>query len=248
MKYLRFKTRLFFAVPYVYFKFLKPANKILRKNTTSDQENFDFAYSIILFLKKLFSTTTDFYGLENLPAEGGYIMYSNHQGKYDALGIIDAIKKPFSILWDIRSAKQPITKQVSQLLKCEIIDTSQKQNFIPSMQRIAEGVKNGRPYLIFPEGGYTDNKNNLQDFQTGCFMTSLLSKSPIVPVVIYDSYKSMDGNKIFGKAKTQVHFLPPIYYDEYKTINRKGLAVLVKSKIQQKLDEIESGKIKEGHS
>lgn len=242
MKYLRFKTRLFFVIPYIYFRFLKPANKIVKDKTKTDKENFDFAYSIILFLKKLFSTSTEVYGLENLPADGGYVMYSNHQGKYDALGIIDAIKKPFSILWDIRSAKQPITKQVSQLLKCEVIDTSQKQNFIPSMQRIAENVINGRPYLIFPEGGYSDNKNTLQDFHTGCFMTSVLSKSPVVPVVIYDSYKSMDGNKIFGKAKTQVHFLPPIYFDEYKTMGRKGLSVLVKDRIQKKLDEIEAKK------
>ena len=27
-------------------------------------------------------------GMENLPTEGGYIMFANHQGKYDALGVI----------------------------------------------------------------------------------------------------------------------------------------------------------------
>ena len=32
--------------------------------------------------------TTKKYGVENLPGEGGYILAPNHQGKYDALGIM----------------------------------------------------------------------------------------------------------------------------------------------------------------
>lgn len=238
MKFLRFTIRSLFITPYMFFRYLLSANKIIREDKKSDQEKYNFAYGMVNFVRRAFSTKTDYYGLENIPSDGGYIMYSNHQGKYDALGIILAIKKPFSILWDIRSAKQPITKQVSMLLKCEVIDTSQKQNFIPSMERIAENAQKGRPYLIFPEGDYTNNKNNLQEFQTGCFMTSIISKTPVVPVVIYDSYKSMNTNFIFGRVRTQVHFLEPITYDQYESIGRKGLAVLVKERMQQKLDEI----------
>lgn len=36
----------------------------------------------------------------------------------------------------------------------------------------------------------------------------------MVPVVIYDSWRSMDTNT-FEKVRTQVHFLPPIPYEEY---------------------------------
>ena len=222
----------------MFFRYLLKANKIIRENKKSDQEKYDFAYGMVDFVRSAFSTKTEYYGLENIPSDGGYIMYSNHQGKYDALGIILAIKKPFSILWDIRSAKQPITKQVSMLLNCEVIDTSQKQNFIPSMKRVAENAKKGRPYLIFPEGAYKDNKNNLQKFQTGCFITSVMSETPVVPVVIYDSYKSMNTNKVFGRVRTQVHFLEPITFNQYKSLGRKGLAILIKERMQQKLDEI----------
>ena len=31
---------------------------------------------------------TQAYGAENLPKDGGYVMFANHQGKYDALGIM----------------------------------------------------------------------------------------------------------------------------------------------------------------
>lgn len=246
MKLVRFKARLgFAAIPILGVLLPKADRLIAHSEEHTEQELYDYAFHLVNFLRKLFSTKTIYTGLENLPKDCGYVMYSNHQGKYDALGIILAHKKPISILWDIRSAKQPLTKQVSKLLKCEVIDTSQKQNFIPSMQHVAEVAKSGKPYLVFPEGGYTDNKNNLQDFQTGCFMISTLAHTPVVPVVLYDSYKSMDGNKIFGRVTTQVHFLKPIMYEEYQSMNRKSLCALVKERIQEKLDELNGVEHKE---
>jgi len=239
MKLVRFKARLAFAaIPILGFLLPKADKMIANSDKYTDQELYNYGYHLVHFLQKLFSTKTIYSGIENLPKDCGYVMYSNHQGKYDALGIILAHKQPISILWDIRSAKHLLTRQVSKLLKCEVIDTSQKQNFIPSMQRVAEEAKKGKPYLVFPEGGYTDNKNNLQEFQTGCFMISTLAHTPVVPVVIYDAYKSMDGNKIFGRVTTQVHFLRPIMYEEYQSMNRKSLCALVKERIQEKLDEL----------
>jgi 1-acyl-sn-glycerol-3-phosphate acyltransferase len=47
----------------------------------------------------------------------------------------------------------------------------------------------------------------------------------------------MDTNQL-GWAKTQVHFLEPIFYEEYGTMNRKELAVLVKGRIEAKLQEL----------
>ena len=239
MDLLRFYSRLLVSVPYLYFKLLRGASKIIKNpQNYTDQQMFDYALGMTRRMQRVFSTTTDYYGLENIPQDGGFIMYSNHQGKYDALGIVLAQPRPISILWDIQSAKQPITRQASKLFKCEVIDNKNLTNPLRPMQRIAQRVQEGRPFLIFPEGGYNNNKNTLQEFQSGCFITSTLSKSTIVPVVIYDSYKSMNGNRIFGKVKTQVHFLPPIPYEEFKHLNRKSLAALVKDRIQQKLDQL----------
>ena len=36
-----------------------------------------------------------------------------------------------------------------------------------SFRRLSDEVKNGRRYIIFPEGGYDHNKNELQDFMAG---------------------------------------------------------------------------------
>ena len=111
---------------------------------------------------------------------------------------------------------------------------------------VTKQVKSGRNFLIFPEGGYTDNKNELQEFQAGCFSCSLQTKTPIVPVVLYDSYKSMNSNT-FERVDTQVHFLKPILYSEYGELNKKEVAALVKSRIAERLDEIKSGTINESY-
>ena len=63
------------------------------------------------------------------------------------------------------------------------------------------------------------------------------SKTPIVPVTIIDSWKGLNGNSL-KKVTTQVHYLEPIMYEEYKDMNRKEVCDLVKSRIQAKLDEV----------
>ena len=81
--------------------------------------------------------------------------------------------------------------------------------------------------------------NELQEFFSGCFACSQASKGPIVPVVVYDSYKSMNSNT-FEKVTTQVHYLPPIYYTEYQGMKKPEICELVKSRISTKLEEIKN--------
>jgi 1-acyl-sn-glycerol-3-phosphate acyltransferase len=53
------------------------------------------------------------------------------------------------------------------------------------------------------------------------------------------------NGKEIGRLKTEVHFLKPINYDEYKELNTHQIAELVKTRIQEKLDEIAESKKKE---
>ncbi len=227
------------------FYYIPKAEYVLHhKEKYSTEELYNLALKIVKLEKKYAKTKTDVYGLENLPKNGGYIMYSNHQGRYDALGILCAHDfKPISVLWKKASARNLLASQVSRLLECEVIDLTKPATFVSSIKNITETVKNGKPYLIFPEGTYKNNRNNLQDFQTGCFMASIQSKTPIIPVLVYDSWKSMDIENIISPVKTQVHFLEQIPYEEYRSFNRKQLAEIVKQKIQQRIDEINAGKI-----
>lgn len=237
MAKLRFYKTLITSLPYAAYAVPKAEYMIAHKDVYNREMRYQFVREICKRVRLHAATKTKAYGTENLPETGGYILYSNHQGKYDALGIINCHKKPLSVLWEEKSAARLIAKQVARLLDSKTISFTDRRAQIKALNEVSREVTEGNRYLIFPEGGYTDNRNELQEFKSGCFLCALKSQVPIVPVAIYDSWRSMDTNQL-GWAKTQVHFLEPIFYEEYGTMNRKELAVLVKGRIEAKLQEL----------
>ena len=234
---LRFWYVIIISLPYIIYYLAK--GSYIEKNAErySEADRYRVALRVIHVMKRNGRIRTSVTGMENLPAEGGYVLYANHQGKYDALGIMLAHPKPCAMLWEEKSADRLVARQVCGLVEGTTISFEDPKQQIGALKTIAERVKEGKPYLIFPEGGYTDNKNELQEFKSGCFACSLKSKTPIVPVVIYDSWRSMDTNT-FERVRTQVHFLPQIPYEEYGKLRKPDVCELVKKRIQEKLDEL----------
>ena len=61
--------------------------------------------------------------------------------------------------------------------------------------------------------------------------------SASIPIALIDSYKVFNSFH-FGPVTTQVHYLKPIEYDEYKDMKTKDIAALVKERIEEKIKEI----------
>lgn len=85
----------------------------------SEEDRYAEAIRTIKLLKKKGKITTIADGIDNLPDNGGYLMYSNHQGKYDALGIMYAHKQPMSVLMDYKKSKVIINNPVYRCVKRE---------------------------------------------------------------------------------------------------------------------------------
>ena len=129
-----------------------------------------------------------------------------------------------------------MSRQVCGLIDAVVIDLDNNRDKVRAIMDVTRQVKLGRNFLIFPEGGYTDNKNELQEFQAGCFSCSLQTKTPIVPIALFDSYKSMNSNT-FGRVDTQVHFLKPLLYEDYKDMKTTEIAAVVRERIQETIDQ-----------
>ena len=56
---------------------------------------------------------------------------------------------------------------------------------------------------------------------------------------LIDSYKPYNSWDI-GEIKTQVYYLKPILFDEYKDMNTQQIAELVKNRIAKKIEEIKN--------
>lgn len=201
------------------------------------EDKYWLAQHIMDHMRRRGRTKTEVFGLDNLPNDTGYIIYPNHQGKYDALGIMLYHDEPMGVLMEKKQSEKIVAKQVIDLVEGKRLDFDDPRQQLRVLNEIGQEVAAGRKYLIFPEGKWSDNKNKLQKFNSGCFRCSIASKTPIVPCVLVDSYKALNGNSL-KKCTTQIHYLTPIPYEEYKDLKKTEISELVKSRIQTKLDEI----------
>ena len=195
----------------------------------SELDKYREIQKIFKKLKKNSRTKTDVFGKENLPEKGPYIMYANHQGHYDGAGIVCSHDKPLTIIIDSKREHQLVVRELLPMVEGRAIDLKDPRQQMKTLMGVSEDIKKGKTYLIFPEGKYDDNKNTLQEFKAGVFKCAFDTRVPVVPVALVDSYKAMDGNSL-KKVTTQVHYLTPITYEEYKDLKKTELAELVKAR------------------
>lgn len=204
----------------------------------SIEERYALCRHAIHLMKRTGGIHTKAYGTENLPAEGGYMMYPNHQGKYDALGIMDTHDRPCSLVMDKAKSNTILVKEFVDLVQGKRLDKKNVRQALSIINEVAEEVSNGARYILFPEGGYDfNNRNNVCNFKAGSFKIALKSKAPIVPVALIDSYRVFNSFWM-GPVTTQVHYLKPIYFDEYGSLKTQEIASLVRDRIQKKIDEV----------
>lgn len=209
-----------------------------RPDLYSEQDRYDYVRYITGLMQKTGHIHTECYGKENLPEEGGYIMYPNHQGKYDAYGIVSVHDKPLSVVMDREMSYFVLVNEIIEILRGKRMDINDARQALTIINQIAQEAAQGRRYIIFPEGGYSDEKHNrLWDFKPGCFKAATKAKVPIVPVALVDSYKAYNSRQI-TPVKTQVHFLEPICYEAYQDMNTTQIGAMVKDRIRDKLSEL----------
>lgn len=104
---------------------------------------------------------------------------------------------------------------------------------------VSTEIKAGRRYILFPEGGYDHSHNELKEFMPGSFKIAKKAKCPIVPVVLYDSFKPFEGWSL-RRVTTQLAFLEPIPYEVIADKTTTEIRDMVVDKIQRKLDTMET--------
>ena len=165
-------------------------------------------------MQKTGNIKTEVFGEENLPKDDGYMMYPNHEGKWDMYGLISVHERPCSFIMDVEMSNMLLIKQIVDILRGKRLSKTDNRQAVQIINEVTKEVEEGRIFVLFPEGEYThEKKNSLFEFKSGCFKASIKSKTPIVPVALWDSYKVYNGKEI-GRLKTEVHFLKPIMYDE----------------------------------
>lgn len=218
-----------FLVPYAWCKLCYHA---AHPEKYTDEEQYDLLKYITLRANRGGNVKIAAYGVENIPEENGFMFFPNHQGLYDVLAIIEACPKPFAVVAKKEIANIQFLKQVFACMKAYMLDREDVRQAMQVIIHVTEEVKKGRNYLIFAEGTRSKNGNHPGEFKGGSFKSATKAKCPIVPVALIDSFKPFDTNTI-SPVTVQVHFLKPMYYEEYKDMKTTEIAAEVKRRIEE---------------
>ena len=223
-------------VPFMWVKLCYYASHV---DKYSEEKRFEMLKFITTRANKGGNVTIEVHGKENIPEKDGFMFFPNHQGLYDVLAIIQACPRPFSVVAKKEVANIQFLKQVFACMKAYMIDRDDVRQAMQVIIDVAKEVKNGRNYLIFAEGTRSRNGNKVQPFKGGSFKAATKARCPIVPVALIDSFVPFDSSTT-KPVTVQVHFLKPLYFDEYKDMKTTEIAGQVKDAIQQTIQENDS--------
>ena len=223
----------FWRVPGLYWKLCHYAK---HTDDYPEMERYGHIQRIMQLAMKSGNIDLQVYGKENIPQEGGFMMYGNHQGLFDVVALVASCDTNLAAVFKKELSGIPFLKEVIACTKSFAMDREDVRQSLTVIQAVTKEVQNGRNYVIFPEGTRSKNGNIMGEFHGGSFRCAVKAKCPIVPMAFIDSYKVLDqkGSK---PVSVQLHYLKPIPYEEYKDLKTVDLAALVKSRIAETIEE-----------
>ena len=149
-------VRLFYKVPYYLIRIWWLGT---RKNFDLEK-NYAFIKKVTKAANRAGRVTIESYGVENIPKENGFIFFPNHQGMFDALVFLESCPVPFSVVYKKEVSNVILLKQVFRALHAIAIDREDIKQSLQVINQMTEEVKQGRNFLIFPEGTRSRMGNN----------------------------------------------------------------------------------------
>lgn len=223
---------------YILPSWLLKIRKYNQENVTTLEERFQFIKGIADKVMKKGKIHLTCYGKENLPKEQGYLIAPNHQGLFDIVALIYTMDVPFRAVVKIELMKVPAINGVIKMMGYQPMDRENLRQSMKVIKQASKEMSEGITYAIFPEGTRCRKKNEMLEFKGGTFKCAVDAKKPIVPTAMINNYKVFDDNNI-KPVDCQIHYLEPIYYDDYKDLSHMEIARMVQDRIAQCIKEYE---------
>lgn len=167
-------------------------------------------------------------GLENLPANGRFIVTSNHFNPLDNLCIKKMVKKAYNmevaiVIQATNLAAEGVIGDLFNYLNH--IPVCKSANYIRGefMRRMGETLNSGHPVLIYPEEEMWFNYRKPRPNKRGAFYFAAEMDVPIVPCFVEILDTDKPDNDEFFESKYVVHVLPTIYPDDNKSVRQNSV-------------------------
>jgi 1-acyl-sn-glycerol-3-phosphate acyltransferase len=125
-------------------------------------------------------------GLEGLDLSRPYVVMANHQSVFDTAAIVATWPGSFRFVAKRELTWIPFFGWALAASGHVIIDRSNRESSVRSLERAAERVRNGKTVIIFPEGT-RQPAGQIGEFKSGGFHLALAAQVPIVPASVSGS-------------------------------------------------------------
>ena len=141
-------------------------------------------------------------GLENIPAEGGALLVSNHISWSDGFLLLAVSPRPVRFLVYSTYVNYPVARFIARTLGIIPIDAHMgPKQLMKSIRGARDAIANGEIVCVFPEGQIS-RTGQLQPFQKGFTRLIQGTDAPVIPVYLaglWGSILSFRGGKFFWK-------------------------------------------------
>ncbi len=189
----------------------RPKKGIKVMNRTQLQKTMVFLFKHL--------TKTQFFGLENIPTEGGVIIATNHVSRLDIpVLFINPVRPDVTALVTDKYLKYPFFRWFGETAGGIWLDRT-KADFSAFGSAI-EVLRQGRPLGIAPEGTRSTIRQLLPG-KSGAVLLAQRAKVPIVPVGIAGTETTMNRIMTLRKGQITVRFGKPFTLPRLDRDNRE---------------------------
>ena len=190
---------------------------------------------LLIKLSKALDVDHHIEGLEKLPKET-FCMVSNHLSAYDPVSLISLIDRPLTFVAKKELENKPFAGKVIRGIEGLFLDRKDLKQSLRIMMAVEKDLAENRDknWIIFPEGTrLRDQMLNLPAFHHGTFRPAYKTKTPIVPVAIYGTFRTLKKKPLYKRYPVHVKILDPLYYEDYKDMTTEQIANIVHDRIEQ---------------
>lgn len=176
-------------------------------------------------------------GEENIPSEGTYMVYSNHQSFADILAMIYLFKDHRQMGYVAKNEwrKYKVLYNAIEYTRSVFLVRGDSREAIRSIKEVAELLKQGFALVIFPEGTRSQC-HEMGEFKPGSFKFAEKGKVPILPVTLDGGYKLYEEKKTYQPAHIRITVHPLVHIEEMSKSEQKEAAVKIEETIRSALD------------